>query len=125
MKLLLDTHVLLWWLADDPRLGTQARELVAEPTHTVFVSAATIWEITIKESLQKLTLPSHWVEAVAATGFAELPMSSAHARATASLPRHHRDPFDRMLVAQARAEKMTLMSADVDIGKYDVSLIKP
>lgn len=121
MRLLLDTHVVLWWLADDPTLSDEIKEVLdAEPD--VYVSAATLWEVSIKQALGKLEpadLPDH----VRGAGFRELPVTSAHAIAAGRLPPIHRDPFDRMLVAQARIEDLALVTRDEDIHKYDVPLL--
>src|SRR5690242_10451915 len=103
MRLLLDTHILLWWLADSPSLPDQAREWIANPANAVFVSAVSLWEIWLKQSLGKLKLPSDFEEKLAAESFESLPLLEAHTRGLASLPWHHRDPFDRMLIAQAKA----------------------
>ena len=118
MRLLLDTHILLWWLADNPSLGDQARELISDPENAVFISSVTLWEIWLKESLGKLQLPSDFEEKLAAESFESLPLLAAHAREVAFLPWHHRDPFDRMLIAQARVSKLTLVTADEIAGDY-------
>ena len=124
MKLLLDTHVVLWWLDDPGLLSKDAREAIAEPANEVFVSAVVAWEIAIKRGLGKLTAPPDLEAAIQACGFQQLPVSVAHALATESLPMHHRDPFDRMLIAQALAEGATIISRDPDIGNYGVSLLR-
>jgi len=120
MKLLLDTHVVLWWLDDPLLLSPTAREAIAEPTNEVLVSAAICWEIAIKRGLGKLTAPADLRRAVQSCGFAELSITPAHALATEALPMHHRDPFDRMLVAQALAEGATLVSRDPLVAAYGV-----
>ena len=124
MKLLLDTHVLLWWLADDARLGREARAVVSSSEHVVYVSAVTIWEIVIKRAMGKLELPDDFSAVVEASGFLTLPITASHAWALGFLPLLHRDPFDRMLVAQACAEGMTLVSADGQLGQYNVDLLR-
>jgi PIN domain nuclease of toxin-antitoxin system len=122
VRLLLDTHVLLWWLADDPGLAAAAKSAIADPGTEVFVSAATIWEIGIKLALGKLEVPGDVVDACEAEGFRPLPISHRHAALAAALPRHHDDPFDRMLVAQARAEGLGLVSRNARLGPYGVTL---
>jgi len=124
VRLLLDTHALLWWLLDSPRLPETWRVALASPASEVHVSAASIWEIAIKRSLGKLELP---LEEDIATlpercGFEALPCTAAHAARTEALPAHHRDPFDRMLVAQSLCEQLALVSLDPEIQRYDVSL---
>jgi PIN domain nuclease of toxin-antitoxin system len=123
MSWLLDTHVLLWWLADDPRLGASARAAIAAGDRAVFVSAATIWEVSIKAALGKLTLPGPIAEVLEPEGFAALPVTGQHAAAAGALPRHHGDAFDRMLVAQAMAEGCTLISRDGRLAPYGVRLL--
>ena len=118
MRILLDTHLLLWWLGNAPSLSGQARALISEPENTVFVSAVSLWEIWLKESLGKLRLPADFEARMAAEPFESLPLSAIHARQVALLPWHHRDPFDRMLVAQARAENLTLLTADEGVTAY-------
>jgi PIN domain nuclease of toxin-antitoxin system len=118
MRLLLDTHILLWWLADSPSLADQARELIADPDNAVFVSAVTLWEIWLKQSLGKLQLPSDFEEKLAGESFESLPLLAAHTREVASLPWHHRDPFDRMLIAQARVADLRLVTADKVAADY-------
>jgi PIN domain nuclease of toxin-antitoxin system len=123
VRLLLDTHALLWWLADDDRLGPRAREAIAAPTNLVFVSAATAWEIAVKRALGRLAAPGDIEEWLAASNFQPLPIQIAEAVASAELPPHHRDPFDRLLVAQAQIGRMTIVTGDDEIGKYGVSLL--
>lgn len=122
MRLLLDTHVVLWWLADDTRLGNVARTAIAGAPE-VAVSAVTAWEINLKSALGKLEAPDDLRQQLAGSGMRELPISFAHAEELRSLPAHHRDPFDRMLIAQARSEAMTLVSADGHFTMYDVKLL--
>lgn len=125
MSLLLDTHVWLWWLTDDPRLSATAREAIADPAATVQVSAASLWEISIKEALGRIQLRGvDLVAEIEDGGFAELPVRARHGLAAGRLPRHHDDPFDRMLVAQGRLEGLTLVTADRDLSAYDVDLLE-
>lgn len=121
MKLLLDSHTYLWWLADDQRLGVKARKAIIDPANAVLVSAATIREIAIKAALGRLDLHGADVVAeIAANRFVELPITAAHAAAAAALPRHHDDPFDRMLVAQARIERLRCVTRDPAFSAYRV-----
>jgi PIN domain nuclease of toxin-antitoxin system len=120
--LLLDTHVFLWWLRDDRRLGRATRDVIADPGVEVRVSAVSIWEIAIKTTIGKLD----WRDSSSTTlatcidgcGFAELPVTAAHAAAVRNLPRHHPDPFDRLLLAQASKENLHIVSADEVMRRY-------
>jgi PIN domain nuclease of toxin-antitoxin system len=123
VRLLLDTHFLLWWLADDPALGDQGRELISTQENLIFFSAASIWELRIKQGIGKLDLPADFAEALAGQVFEALPVTVGHAHAVRDLPAIHRDPFDRMLIAQARVERLTLLTRDAVIGQYDVSVV--
>ncbi len=118
MRLLLDTQVYLWYLADSRKLATRARGVISD-AEEVFVSAASIWEAAVKTALGKLdAAPQDLVAGIAASGFAELPVSAQHAARTATLPQHHRDPFDRLLVAQAIHEPLHLLTADAMLRRY-------
>ena len=123
MRCLLDTHVLLWWLGDDPALSKPARDAIADGANEVFVSAATIWEIVIKVALNKLTVPADFSQVLAREPFEPLAITGEHAFAVGRLPEHHRDPFDRMLIAQAMVEGMTLVSHDVALKRYGVPVL--
>ena len=123
MNLLLDTHVLLWWLADDRRLGAEAREAIGDPGHHVFVSAASIWEIVIKQAVGKLSVPADFTSALAGEPLLSLPITAAHALAVKALPPIHQDPFDRMLVAQCLVEALTLVTADGRLKQYPVDTL--
>jgi len=122
VRLLLDTHALLWWLADDPALPTLARKNIASRVHTVFVSAASAWEVATKYRIGKLPqggdLASRFDSIVAAESFESLPISSLHGIRAGLLPGPHRDPFDRMLIAQAQAEDLILVSKDKVFDHY-------
>ncbi len=120
MKLLLDTHVLLWWLQDPALLSERARDAIEDGENLVFVSAAVAWEIGIKRALGKLQA-GDLEEAIRENRFLPLPVTVAHALAVEKLPTHHRDPFDRMLVAQAEQDGLTLVSRDSEIQRYPVS----
>lgn len=123
MRLSLDTHTFLWWL-DDPKLLSQAaRRAIRDGRNTVYVSAAAVWEIAIKRSLGKLDAPNDLEAAMVANRFLPLPVTVAHALAVEVLPDHHRDPFDRLLIAQARHEGFRLVSRDPQVARYDVPLI--
>lgn len=127
MTLLLDTHVFLWWLDDNPRLGPAARTAIADPDSTVWVSAATAWEIAIKTGLGRLEMSEPPEEVlpreIERGGFQPLAISVEHALAVRTLPRHHRDPFDRLLIVQAMAEDLRLVTADRAFAHYDVNLV--
>jgi PIN domain nuclease of toxin-antitoxin system len=123
VNLLLDTHILLWWLNDDPALTSEPRRLIGDAENLAFVSAVVIWEIRIKEALGKLTIPNNFREVLEQQPFHSLDVTAEHAHALADLPSHHRDPFDRMLIAQARVERMTLVTRDPRFAAYDVSLV--
>jgi len=118
LRLLLDTHLLLWWLEGSPWLSAEARETIRDPENTVFVSAVSLWEIWLKQSLGKLRLPADFTERLAAESFESLSLMAAHTRQVALLPWFHRDPFDRMLVAQAQVEKLVLLTADEALAAY-------
>jgi PIN domain nuclease of toxin-antitoxin system len=118
VRLLLDTHVFLWWCADDPRLAVPERQAIRSGTNDVFLSAASVWEMAIKQTLGRLKLPEPPSAAVARLGIARLPIAFEHAEATLALPPLHRDPFDRLLVAQARIEGLTLVTRDPQVRSY-------
>ena len=122
-RLLLDTHALLWWLGSDARLGAQARAIVTDARNEVFVSAASTWEIAIKRSLGKLSAPGGLDAIIGEEGFSPLPISLFHGQQAGSLPPLHRDPFDRMLVAQAQAEGLELLTVDARLAGYGIRLI--
>ncbi len=123
MKLLLDTHVLIWYLADDPKLPFAIRDLIIDPQHQVFVSVATAWEIAIKKALGKLTTPDNLPEVLVTCRFEILPITLSHALFSGALPRHHDDPFDRMLVAQTMLEGLTFVTRDSRIPAYGISIL--
>lgn len=123
MILLLDAHVLLWWLADDPSLAPGARDAVADPANDAVVSAATIWEIEIKRALGKLEAPTGLVAAVELAGLTTLPITPLDAETAGGLPPHHRDPFDRMLIAQSIRLDAVLVSRDDAFARYGVDVL--
>lgn len=121
-RLLVDTHAVLWWLTDDPALPPTARDAIADPTREPLVSAASLWEIAIKRSLGKLTAPDDLPDQIAGEGFACLPVSPAHAWRVRDLPWHHRDPFDRLLIAQALFERLPIVTTDAHFDAYGVDV---
>jgi PIN domain nuclease of toxin-antitoxin system len=123
VRLLLDTHVFLWWRADAPELPLRARAAIIDVANAVYVSAAVAWEVAIKRALGKLDFDGSVADAVAEEGFLPLPIQLHHADELARLPNHHRDPFDRLLIAQARTESLTMVSCDVQIGRYPGSAL--
>lgn len=124
MKFLADTHAFLWWLVEDPTLSAAAREALSSPEASVYVSAATVWEMAIKRRLGKIQFDGDLVAEIAASGFLELPIYAKHAQAAGDLPRHHDDPFDRILIAQAQIEGLTLISRDRQLEAYGAPLIR-
>lgn len=123
LNLLLDTHVLIWVFSSDARLSKRARASIAAGSNQVFVSAATAWEITIKRALGKLEAPDDYVDGLRLYRFTALDVTTQHALAVRELPPHHDDPFDRMLIAQARVEGLTLVTRDRRMSAYDVRLL--
>lgn len=125
MRILLDTHLILWWLGNSASLPAEARAQISDPENTVFLSAVSLWEIWLKESLGKLRLPADFEAKLEKESFENLPLTGAHARHVALLPWHHRDPFDRLLVAQAQAENLVFLTADANAARYGdfVSLV--
>jgi PIN domain nuclease of toxin-antitoxin system len=121
-RLLIDTDALLWWLTDDARLSPAAREAIAEPTNETLASAASAWEIAIKRSLGKLNAPDDLLTQVVTQGFEWLAISAEHAWEVSSLPLHHRDPFDRLLVAQSLVERAPIVTADERFAPYGVAV---
>lgn len=127
MNLLVDTQTYLWWLLEPGKLQPAAAEALADAANKANFSAASSWEIAIKHRLGKLQLPqapeTFVPDSLLKTGFTPLPVQHAHALAVASLPQHHNDPFDRLLVAQAQLERMTLVTSDRAFQRYDVSVL--
>ena len=122
-RLLLDTQALLWWLADDPSLGPNARQLIENENNEVYVSAASAWEISIKKSIGKLKAPDDLDGVIDEEGFEKLPVTFFHGERAGALPAIHRDPFDRMLIAQAQAEGLDIVSSDGVLVRYGVKVI--
>ena len=123
MRLLADTHTLLWWLAEDARLSTRAQELLHDERHELLFSAAVAWEISIKCALGKIRVRERYAELLIDEGATPLPVTHEHAMSAGALPLYHRDPFDRMLVAQAQAEDAVLLAADAAFAPYDVRVL--
>ena len=127
MKVLLDTHTFLWWIIDSPRLSARAREVIRDSDNELFFSAASGWEIAIKAQLGRLQVPDNLeqfiVEQLALNAILVLPIQLRHALHVYTLPQHHRDPFDRMLVAQSQVENLSLLTADPQITQYEVAII--
>ena len=123
MKLLLDTHAALWWLSGDERFGRSAADQLTDETNQVLLSAVVVWEIAIKRSLGKLDAPDDLAPTLLGAGAQPLPVTLDHAAAVGELPWHHRDPFDRLLVAQASSERATLVTHDEALRPYGVAVI--
>jgi PIN domain nuclease of toxin-antitoxin system len=123
VRLLLDTHAALWWLAGDARFGTAAAAQVEDGTNQVLLSAAVVWEVAMKRSLGKLRSPDDLAGTLVEAGAQPLDVRIEHAAAVERLPWHHRDPFDRLLVAQAQGEAATLVTADDALAAYDVPIM--
>ena len=124
MKLLLDTHVLLWWVQDNLRLGPKARGLIADRRNDIAISIASPWEMSVKHRIGKLAesgaITMDWLEQNA---FTVVPLRASHLKVLETLPLHHRDPFDHLILAQAIAEGMTIVTDDALIARYNVSCI--
>ena len=123
-RLLLDTHTLLWWLSDVERLSEETHATIADPHNDVFVSAITGWEIAVKRAKGRLVAPDNLSVLVEERGFTHLPLTFQHAEQAGRLPMHHRDPFDRFLIAQAQTEGLILVTRDGHIRQYDVPTMK-
>lgn len=123
MRLLLDTHVILWALADPERLTNEARACIEDGHNEVFVSAASVWEIAIKQATGRLRAPDDLLDVMASGGFASMPITAQHASAAGGLPMLHRDPFDRMLIAQAIVESIAIVTRDQRLAQYEVQLV--
>lgn len=123
MRFLVDTHALLLALGEPSTLSREARDALADPSNLIVVSSASLWECAIKASIGKLDLPEDFFDSIPEAGYEVMPIRISHLNLYRTLPMHHRDPFDRMLVAQASAEALTLISRDPDIAKYDVAVL--
>ena len=127
MRVLLDTHVFLWWINDDPRLSTHAREIITDGENTLFLSAVSGWEIAIKAKLGRLKLPgplkTFIPEQMALNAIESLSVQMSHALHVHTLPLHHRDPFDRLLIAQAQLDNLPILTADPKIALYAIRTV--
>lgn len=123
MKLLLDTHEAAWFLQADPRLSERARAAMLDPDNVAILSAVVVWEIAIKRALRKLSVDQRYLTLLLEGGVEPLAISVEHARAVEDLPAHHRDPFDRLLIAQALAEGATIVTSDGRMGRYDAAVL--
>jgi PIN domain nuclease of toxin-antitoxin system len=123
VKVLLDTHILLWWLSGDEALPARAAQVIADSATAVLVSAASAWEIAIKKAVGRLEAPDDLRDALDANAFDALAITATHALAAGELPTHHGDPFDRMLIAQARMEGLTLITVDDRFSEYEVDIL--
>ena len=122
-RLLLDTHAFLWWIAGDEKLGLDARGLIADSENEIHLSAVSVWEISIKRELGELKAPDDIEAIVLRCGFTPLSIALFHAQQAGGLPMHHKDPFDRMLIAQSQAEGLSIVTADEAFGAYGVRLV--
>jgi PIN domain nuclease of toxin-antitoxin system len=123
MKILLDTHILIWWLSDASRLSQTEIDLITDSDNFIFVSAATAWEIAVKKTIGKLESPDDLPAALAVNNFLELPITIEHSQKLYQLPLHHNDPFDRIMIAQAISEDLTFMTRDAKIALYDIRIV--
>ena len=123
MNLLLDTHILLWWLDDNASLSTNVRGAIADTDNVIILSAAVIWEIRIKQGIGKLKIAPNFYHVIKEQGFEMLAITSDHAYAVGDLPKHHRDPFDRILIAQALLEGFTIVTHDAIFNKYPIPVL--
>ena len=123
MILILDAHVLLWWWADDRRLGQPARRSIADPGNSVLVSAGTVWEIAVKRAAGRLSAPANILETLQREQFDVVPLTGDDAVSAAELPMHHRDPFDRLLVAQALRLDALIITSDRAVSAYEANVL--
>ena len=123
MNLLLDTHVFIWWNAQPQRIAPPLRQAIGQPGNSIFISAASVWEIAIKRAIGRLAFSGSIAEAIDAHRFEHLAVTGQHAERVGLLPQHHSDPFDRMLIAQAHLEGMVLGTQDASIRPYGVATL--
>lgn len=123
MNVLLDTHILLWWLSNDGKLKNDYRDILSSPDNMCHISAASIWEISIKRALGKLEIPESYADELKREGFVELQITWSHCKKVSRLPLIHRDPFDRLLIAQAVLENLRLLTVDEHMKRYDVDIV--
>lgn len=119
-RYLLDTHILLWWLYDDPKLSKQYQEIISDPKNSIFISIASVWEIEIKSAINKLVVDPSYINFIQNDDFSLVSIELNHTLRLRNLPLHHNDPFDRILIAQAQSEKLTLLTVDKSMYHYDV-----
>jgi PIN domain nuclease of toxin-antitoxin system len=124
LKYLLDTHTLIWWLANDATLSQTAKKIIANPDNLIFVSAASAWEIAIKKQIGKLNIPDDLEIQIEQNDFQPLSINISHAAYIEKLPLHHKDPFDRIIIAQAICEKMKIITRDKKFDAYQVDVIQ-
>lgn len=124
MQYLLDTHTLIWWLANDANLSLDAKNVITDPSNLIFVSAASTWEIAIKKSLGKLESPDDLLKQIKVNQFKSLPIDLEETLVVETLPTYHQDPFDRILIAQAQFFDLTIITRDRQFEFYDVKLLK-
>ncbi|MDF1591163.1 MAG: type II toxin-antitoxin system VapC family toxin [Desulfobacterales bacterium] len=124
MNLFLDTHILLWWLDDSPLLPEQARNAIADIDNLIIIGAAVIWEIRIKQALGKLKIAPDFFDVIKRQGFEMLSITPYHAYAVGDLPKHHSDPFDRILIAQAKLEGLMVVTHDAIFKKYQIPILE-
>lgn len=122
-RILLDTHAIIWWLAEPELLSKKQFDIISEPSSQVFISAASIWEIRIKESIGKIEVPQNFLDLIKDEGFQFLAINESHADYVSSLPLIHKDPFDRIIIAQAKLEKLSLVTSDKSFEGYEVEII--
>lgn len=123
MNLILDTHIILWWLDNNAKLPEKYLKAISDSNNICFISSAVIWEISIKSALGKLEIPGNFTDILQAEGFSELPVSWNHAAMVRKLPFHHKDPFDRLIIAQTIIEDLTLLTVDKIISEYGVKIL--
>jgi len=124
IRLLLDSHVLVWWLMQSETIGPDLHDLIGSPQNDVFVSIASPWELAIKESLGKMRVPPNLADVLEEERFTLLPITLSHINVIKTLPRHHGDPFDRIMIAQAQVEGLTIVSRESWFETYEVTLLK-
>lgn len=124
MTYLLDTHIFIWWMRGDKRLSKKLETLIKDPENEVCLSVVNVWEVVVKKRTGKLSVPRNWKSSIRRLGFRILSVHPEHIYPLESLPLYHKDPFDRILIAQAKAENLTLITSDKKIWKYRVNLLK-
>lgn len=122
MNFLIDTHIVLWWLYNDSLLSRKEYEAIGDHNNSVFVSSISAWELSLKKNLGKLDVPDDFLEALSYSNFTPLALTVAHGGIAGALPLHHRDPFDRMIIAQAQSENLTVITHDRYFSRYDVPI---